>query len=208
VIALCAIGRGAQAAMVNRSLLEDALDVSWVFENQDTAPALADEHEYLVELGERAQLLRFGRDAEALNQAEQAELRSLLRRFDNFYASWTLASADDRLAAMKRKWEPEAEEYLDQTYKLIQRQNNVLLHDGPTSLALAMLPGRRGPNRVGPDLWWRQALAHGVLGYYLICRIIARQFTSTCSPQWTPTYEQVASPGANPRRARRPATDR
>jgi hypothetical protein len=30
VIALCRIGRGVQAAMINRSLLEDALDVHWV----------------------------------------------------------------------------------------------------------------------------------------------------------------------------------
>jgi hypothetical protein len=39
-----------------------------------------------------------------------------------------------------------------------------------------MLPGRRGPNRIGPDLWWRQALAHGMLAYYLICRIVAGHF--------------------------------
>ncbi len=39
-----------------------------------------------------------------------------------------------------------------------------------------MTPGRRGPNRVGPDAWWPSALAHGVLGYYLICRVVAREF--------------------------------
>ena len=39
-----------------------------------------------------------------------------------------------------------------------------------------MSPGRRGPNRVGPDGWWRQALAHGVLAYYFICRVVAEEF--------------------------------
>jgi hypothetical protein len=39
-----------------------------------------------------------------------------------------------------------------------------------------MTPGRRAPNRVGPDPWWRQALAHGVLAYYFVCRVIADEF--------------------------------
>src|SRR4051794_39792802 len=54
VIALCKIGRGVQAAMINRSLLEDALDIHWVAANPDAAPGLADEHERLIVLGERA----------------------------------------------------------------------------------------------------------------------------------------------------------
>lgn len=175
IVALCRIGRGAQAAMLNRSLLEDALDVSWTSENPDSAPAQADEHERLIGLGERALLARFGREA-ALSDAESAELKVLLKRYDNFRASWTLAGQVDRLAAMKRAWPAEASSYLDQTYEVIQRQNNTLLHGGPTSLAVAMMPGRRGFNRVGPDAWWPSALAHGVLGYYLICRVVAREF--------------------------------
>ena len=39
-----------------------------------------------------------------------------------------------------------------------------------------MTPGRRQPNRVGPDPWWPQALAHGVLAYYFVCRVIAEEF--------------------------------
>jgi hypothetical protein len=39
VISLCRIGRGVQAAMLNRSLLEDVLDVHWVAANRDSAPA-------------------------------------------------------------------------------------------------------------------------------------------------------------------------
>jgi hypothetical protein len=33
-----------------------------------------------------------------------------------------------------------------------------------------------GLNRIGPDPWWPQALAHGVLAYYFICRVIADEF--------------------------------
>ena len=60
VIALCRIGRGVQAAMINRSLLEDGrLDVHWVAANPEDVSALADQHERLIELGERATWGRF-----------------------------------------------------------------------------------------------------------------------------------------------------
>jgi uncharacterized protein YecA (UPF0149 family) len=28
----------------------------------------------------------------------------------------------------------------------------------------------------GPDPWWVQALAHGVLAYYFVCRLLAEEF--------------------------------
>jgi hypothetical protein len=178
VISLCQIGRGVQAAMLNRSLLEDALDVHWVAANPDKAPALADQHEQLIELGERAMYERFRRpDVEPLDKSEREELKRLSGIYDGFRRSWTLASDTSRVALIKARWnDPVAARYIDQTYELIQRQNNVLLHTSPTALGVAMMPGRRGPNRVGPDLWWRQALAHGVLAYYLIARVIAEEF--------------------------------
>jgi hypothetical protein len=178
VIALCQIGRGVQAAMLNRSLFEDALDVHWVAANPDDAPARADQHEQLIELGERAMFERFGRpDVEPLDDGEREELKQLSGIYDGFRRSWTLASDTSRVALIKARWnDPVAAGYIDQTYELIQRQNNVLLHTSPTALGIAMMPGRRGPNRVGPDQWWRQALAHGVLAYYLIARVIAEVF--------------------------------
>jgi hypothetical protein len=81
-----------------------------------------------------------------------------------------------RLLSKARWQDAAAASYIDQTYEVIQRQNNTLLHSSPTALGIAMTPGRRGPNRVGPDPWWRQALAHRVLAYYLICRVIAEEF--------------------------------
>src|SRR5215204_5715283 len=48
VIASCSMGRGVQAAMLNRSLLEDALDVHWVAANPEFAPERAGEHDRLI----------------------------------------------------------------------------------------------------------------------------------------------------------------
>lgn len=179
VIALCRIGRGVQAAMINRSLLEDALDVHWVAANPDTAPGLADDHERLLVLGERGVMEKFGReDAVPLNADERKELAGLIKVYDGFRRSWTLASDEDRVALIKERWKehPEAAGFIDQTYELIQRQNNALLHSSPTALSIVMTPGRRGLNRVGPDPWWLQALAHGALAYYFVCRVIAEEF--------------------------------
>lgn len=178
VIALCTIGRGVQAAMLNRSLLEDALDVHWVAAHPDEAPAFADQHERAIELGERAMFERFGRhDVERLDADEQKELRQLAKVYDGFRRSWTLASDADRLALIKKRWsDPGADRLIEQVFDVIQRQNNTLLHTSPTALGIAMNPRRRGPNRVGPDSWWPQALAHGVLAYYFICRLLAEEF--------------------------------
>ena len=177
VIALCRIGRGVQAAMINRSLLEDVLDVHWVAANPDSAPSRADDHERLIVLGERAMMERFGREVTPLDATERKDLKRLSDLYDGFRRSWTLATDDERIALIKQRWNhPEADGFINQTYELIQRQNNVLLHSSPTALGIAMTPGRRGPNRVGPDGWWREALAHGALAYYFICRVIAEEF--------------------------------
>jgi hypothetical protein len=74
---------------------------------------------------------------------------------------------------IKQRWGEEAAREVDYVYEVIQRQNNVLLHSSPTSYGLAMSTGRRQINRIGPDPRWREALAHGVLGYYLIARVLA-----------------------------------
>jgi hypothetical protein len=175
--------------MLNRALLEDALEVSWVAENQDAAPTLADKHERAVTLAERKAMAKFDRgNVEPLQPHEEVELLELLKGLRNFRSSWTRASASDRLAAMKRAWPDEAAWLVDYTYEVIQRQNNVLLHGGPFGLVVAMLPGRRGPNRIGPDLRWLDALAHSVHGYYLICRVMAREFGFDLEPAMDAYY--------------------
>jgi hypothetical protein len=123
VIALCQIGRGVQAAMINRSLLEDVLDVHWVAEHPDEAPVLADQHERLIELGERVLFQRFGRPITPLDDAERADLDRLSKLYDGFRRSWTLASDASRVALIKERWtDPGAASLIDQTYELIQRR--------------------------------------------------------------------------------------
>jgi hypothetical protein len=142
----------------------------------ELAPAQADEHERLIELGERAMEERFGRPTTPLSAAEQQELAAVRRKYDNFRTSWTLATNAQRVALVRARWGDEAAREVDYVYEVIQRQNNALLHPSPMAYSLAMGPGRRQINRVGPDPRWRDALAHGVLGYYLICRVVAEEF--------------------------------
>jgi hypothetical protein len=197
VIALCKIGRGVQAAMINRSLLEDALDVHWVAAHPDEAPALADQHERAIELGERAMFQRFGRrDVEPLEAAERQELEQLSKTYDGFRRSWTLAFDADRIALIKSRWsDPGADRLIDQTYEVIQRQNNTLLHTSPTALGIAMSPGRRGPNRVGPDGWWvrRSPTACSPTTSFAACSP-----RSSSSPR-TPPPRRSGGPAASPR---------
>jgi hypothetical protein len=164
--------------MVNRSLLEDALDVYWVAANPEDAPALADKHEHAIELGERAMFERFGRPGvESLDETEREKLKQLSKDYEGFRRSWTLTSDTRRLELVLQRWtNPENNRAIRQTYELIQRQNNTLLHSSPTALARATIPGRGHPNRVGPDTWWREALNHGALAYHLICVAVAAFF--------------------------------
>lgn len=176
VIALCQNGRGVPASMLNRALLEEALDVHWVAAHPDIAPSRADEHERLIELAERAMEERFGRSTAPLTGLEEEELGTLVQKYDNFRAPWTLAKDADRIALVKERWGEQASSGVDYTYDVIQRQNNALLHPSPIAYGLAMGPGRQQINRAGPDPRWRDALAHGVLGYYSICRVLAEEF--------------------------------
>ena len=128
VIALCKIGRGVPASMLNRALLEDALDVHWVAANPELAPARADEHERLIELGERAMDQRFGRPTVPLTSEEKDELNQLRAQYRDFRAPWTLASEPDRIALIKDRWGEEAAYNVDIVYEIIQRQHNALLH--------------------------------------------------------------------------------
>lgn len=176
IIALCKIGRGVPASMLNRALLEEALEVHWVAANPELAPARADEHERLLVLAERAMEARFGRPTKPLDEGEQAELSDLMKRFSNFHASWTLATDPERRDLVKDRWGVDAVRHVDYVYDVIQRQNNALLHPSPTGYGLAMSQVRSQINRLGPDGRWRDALAHGALGFYLVIRVVAEEF--------------------------------
>ncbi len=178
VSALVGIGRGLTAAMLNRALLEDVLSVHWVAANKDAAPRQADKHEEATRLGERKLFAGFGRtDAvDALTAKEEARLAELADGFRGFQLSWTGEKPDDLKALVRSRVRPQDVRAVDFLYSVIQRQNNMLLHASPVAYSLSMSPGRRGPNRVGPDQWWREALAHGAAAFYLIFVVIAEEF--------------------------------
>jgi len=176
VIALCEIGRGVPASMLNRALLEEVLEVSWVAANPDLAPARADEHDRLIQLAERALEEQLGEPTTSLSAEERKELSRLRAKYDGFQASWTLASVPERLDLVKARWGPNTGRAIDMLYERVQRQNNVLLHASPTAYGYAMTHGRRNINRAGPDPRWREALSHGAVGFYLIVRVLADAF--------------------------------
>ena len=176
VIALCRIGRGVPASMLNRALLDEALDAYWIAANPDIAPMRADEHERAVELGERWVQERFKPSEAPMSEIEEAELQQVRRRYRDFKESWTLATFPERFALLKASWGDEANQMLDYVYEVMQRQDNVLLHPSPSGYGLPMTPGRRHPNRIGPDEFWAEALKQGCLGFYLVLRVLASEW--------------------------------
>jgi hypothetical protein len=160
----------------------DALDVPWVAANPDVAPARADEHERLLVLGERWMEQKYRRPVEPLTDEEQIELKRLAARYNSFRAPWTLATDRERIDLIKASWDAAAAEQIDYVYEVIQRQNNALLHPSPLGYGLAMSPGRKQINRIGPDGRWRDALAHGVLGFYLVLRVLAKEYQFDIAP--------------------------
>lgn len=105
VIALCRIGRGVPAVMLDRALFEEALDAYWVAANPVEAPIRADEHERAVDLGERSVHQRFEHSMPQLTESEEAELAQVMDIYKGFQRSWTLASLQDRLDLVKKSWE-------------------------------------------------------------------------------------------------------
>jgi hypothetical protein len=185
VVGAARMGRGVQASMLNRSLLEDALDIHWVAANPKIAPERAGEHDRLMALSEHELETKFERTGRPLNDEERSELDALIELYGGreraYRASWTRAGFKERFALVQEAWndEPEAEGFLDYIYEAIQRRNNLLLHPSPSAYrqTITVGPGdRRMLNRAGPDPLWREALMHGAGGYYLCSRALALEF--------------------------------
>jgi uncharacterized protein DUF5677 len=176
VIALCRMGRGVPASMLDRALFEEALDAYWIAANTEEAPVRADEHERAVELGERTVAQRFDPSSTPMSEEEEAEVKQVMARYKGFQRSWTLATTRERLELVKARWGEEAVDKLDYVYEIMQRQSSVLLHPSPLGYGLAMGPGRKQINRIGPDELWQDALGRGCLGFYLVLRVIAQEW--------------------------------
>lgn len=185
VIAACQIGRGVQAAMLNRSLLEDVLDIHWTAEHPDEAPVRADQHDRLIALAEHDLEDKFERVERSLTEEERTEFEELLKLYGErgkpFDQAWHRDDFGECFALVKKRWEnePEAGFYLDYIYEVIQRRNNLLLHSSPTAYRQTVtihLDGRNQLNRIGPDQLWPETLQHGAGGYYMVLRVLAQEF--------------------------------
>jgi len=177
-MALAVGGKGIQAAMLNRSLLEDALDLAWVTANPEIAASRADEHDRAIRLADREIEWRLKGVGTELTDEERDELEAAARRYAGFRASWTLSPEADRIALLKGSMLGEAAPFVDYTYEAIKRRSNTLLHGSPAGwrqLVDATPAGLR--IRVGaPDHWWLEALRHAVLAYHLVARTLASSF--------------------------------
>jgi hypothetical protein len=186
VIANCQIGRGVQAAMLNRSLLDDVLDIHWTAEHPDEATERADQHDRLIALAEHELEDKFDRADRSLTDGERAELDKLMKlyageRGKSFDRAWHRTDFNECFALVKRRWdtEPDTASALDYIYEVIQRRNNLLLHGSSTAYRQTLVErpnGRHGLDRIGPDQLWREALAHGAGGYYMVQRVLAQEF--------------------------------
>jgi len=185
VIANCRIGRGVQAAMLNRSLFDDVLDIHWVAANPELAPERATEHDRLIALAEHQLEAKFGRTDQPLDPAQETELEQLVEVYGGprnaFQESWHRASFEDCFGLLKERWKGEEEvgEYLDYIYEVIQRRNNLMIHPSPTAFRqtiVTLADGKWTLNRAGPDGFWIQALSQGAGGYYMVCRVLAQEF--------------------------------
>lgn len=164
-----------QAAMLDRPLLEDALDIAWITANPEIATERADEHDLAIQLADRDIEWRLKGVGTALTESECRDLSAASKRYEGFRASWTLSPERDRIGLLTASLPPEAATYIDYTYQAIKRRTNVFLHGSPTGwrqLVDATPTGMR--IRVGaPDHWWLEALRHAVLGYHLVARSLA-----------------------------------
>jgi hypothetical protein len=185
VIADCQMGRGVQAAMLNRSLFDDVLNIHWVAENPELGPERADQHDRLIALAEHQLETKFERTDRPLTDEEQSELEALIKLYGGprnaFKETWHRASFEECFPLVKERWkeEEEAAFYLEYIYEVIQRRNNLFIHPSPTAFRQTIVTrpdGGRTVNRAGPDGFWKQALNQGAGGYYMVCRVLAQEF--------------------------------
>ncbi|HMJ02274.1 MAG TPA: SEC-C domain-containing protein [Conexibacter sp.] len=185
VIAAARMGRGVQAAMLNRALLEDVLSIHWTAEHPKQAPDRAEEHDRLIALAEHDLDDKFGRVDRPLTDEEREELQKLIKLYGGarkaFRAPWHRTDTGDCFELVKKRWrdEPDAGPALDYIYEGIQRRNNLFLHSSPTAFRQTIAidaSGKRQLNRVGPDTRWSQSLRQGAGGYYLVCRVLPEEF--------------------------------
>ena len=172
-------GYGSQVEMLNRSLLEDALHIYWVADHPDVALQKADEHMEAVSLGDRAidgEFVDIGRPPGEFSEEESERLDAFLKRYKSFSKSWTEASDAELRDCVKSTW-PDGERYIDWIYAVVQRRNNLVLHNSPHGLMKVFGASDSGEvDRtlpLKPDGNVREPLMQAFSAFYLVVRLLA-----------------------------------
>jgi hypothetical protein len=135
---LAGFGYGAQAAMLNRSLFEDMVVAHWVKLNPSRAPALYEQHRrrWLAEMQatySKHELVVELRDWPSVTDEERQELADEFR-----YGPWTKRTLHDLVKAIEGEFTAENDRrLLWQTFDIVHRYNNLILHHSFVGLGLA-----------------------------------------------------------------------
>ena len=145
-------GFGEQAAMLNRSLFEDMVDLHWIVDNPDIAIERYDQHNNHASMLLADALRKHPRffpadELPAFNPDDRRELDKLFGPYGQ--RSWTCESLHDRVTSIEHHWGDREEdlEHLRFFRDIVHRENNQLLHVSAHSLNQVVR--RTGPSEGG-----------------------------------------------------------
>lgn len=155
-VELARMGFGEQAAMLNRSLFEDMVDIHWVCTEPERALELYEqhhEHSRMLLADQVAKYPDWYPDLE-LPEFDQEERKRLDGVFGSYGTkSWTTLSLHDRVTAIEHHWENDHDREALRFFRDIpHRENNQTLHVSAHGLGSLVLES--GPDafsvRLGP----------------------------------------------------------
>lgn len=181
LVELLTLGYGTQAAMLNRSLFEDMVDLHWIRAEPALAlQRIAEHHEHSkMILGDTLAKYPAWYADIPLEKADQARRKELNAIFTPYGTrSWTNLNTHDRLTAAIGQWPgPEEQHTVRWMYDIPYRESNQALH--VTSQSLSDLVQSNGPGGLvlsfGPDT---SMLKRAVtLGYWTFVQSVGLHLT-------------------------------
>jgi hypothetical protein len=138
-VRLAALGYGAQAGMLNRSLFEDMIIAHWIRRNPTDAPDMFERHRRYTIDQIREKILEHGREEEVatwpeLSDEERVELAAEYGRKHH----WTQRTLYELVKEVEADWPDEQTDrrMLWQVFDIVHRFNNLVLHHSFFGLGL------------------------------------------------------------------------